>query len=439
MPSAGSAFQASATWTESSSGTPPAAAAASSRSISAERAARRSKRPRCVSCFCAAFGVTLLFSLFALRIPLSPLLVLLRALLVAPCEYRVSRSAEARPKRVFILAPQVHAAGLLPALLQRDRRLDRVAQPGLLQRLRLRDQVLATPGLLPARCVEPRVERFEDPVEPLAERALGLPPGQRAEAPGKVAALRFDFLERRRGRFRTGEPRVDLVAQCGARVGRGFGIDRELGAEFEHRFERARQYGVEPLPLHPARGMRRVALLPLVAQHAHRGGERLDIGSLALLILAGEESLGGLDELLTALVVAPLRPVAHVRKLREVKLELTVEAGGQRRRSGAAGDLLLDLQRLRQPPGVEVLLELAEEAAKLVPLRSGRFLLLPPFLVERRGSRERILVQLLSRALKRARERGGRRVAGKPSRAFVGQPGKPLAECGEVQLRSCSR
>src|SRR5689334_13657643 len=82
----------------------------------------------------AALGFALLIPLLALRIPLGallvllcPLLVLLRALLFTPCEYRVGGRVEARPKRLLVFAPQVHAAGFLPGLLQCDRRLDRVA------------------------------------------------------------------------------------------------------------------------------------------------------------------------------------------------------------------------------------------------------------------------------------------------------------------------
>src|SRR5581483_11096253 len=106
----------------------------------------------------------------------------------------------------------------------------------------------ATPALGAARRIEPLVERLEDLVQPLAQCTLGLRPGTCADAAAEVAALRFDFLERRRSSLRAGEPRLELVAQCGGRLRRGLRLGRALGAKLEHRFERARQDGVESLP-----------------------------------------------------------------------------------------------------------------------------------------------------------------------------------------------
>src|SRR6185503_16968509 len=66
---------------------------------------------------CATLGHPLFVPLLALRVTLRTLLVLLRALLVAPREYRVGGGVEARPQRLLLLAPEV-GAGLPPGLLQ---------------------------------------------------------------------------------------------------------------------------------------------------------------------------------------------------------------------------------------------------------------------------------------------------------------------------------
>src|SRR4029077_3266772 len=144
--------------------------------------------------------------------------------------------------------------------------------------------------------------------------------------------------------------------------------------------------------------------------------------------------LGGLNELDAPLIVAPFRPVAHARELRQLPLELPIKAGGQRRGRSAPGDLLLGLQRLRQPPGAEVLLQLAEEAADLVPVRGGGLpLALSLFL--RRGARRRNLAQFLANTVERACELSGCRVAGKPRRALARQVTELLAKCRSICLR----
>src|SRR6185436_19551799 len=103
---------------------------------------------------------------------------------------------------------------------------------------------------------------------------------------------------------------------------------------------------------------------------------------------------------------------------------------------GAAVDLLLDLERLGQVPGGEVLLELVEQSANFVPVDFRLFL----FLLRRRGwpqrRRRRDLVQLLPRALQGDGERGGRRVTGKPRWALTGEAGELLAEARNVALRA---
>src|SRR6185503_3570590 len=309
----------------------------------------------------------------------------------------------------------------------------------VLQRLGGGDQLFAPPGLGAARAVEARIERPEDLVEALPECALDLRAreGQRTHAPAEIAPPGLDFLERRRRGFRRREPGLDLVAERGARLRRGFLFRRALGAKFQHRPEGARQNGVEALPLRLARGAGQVALLPVVAQRADRRGERLDVR----LFWLGQQRFGGLDQLLATLVVAPLRPVPHLRELREMALELALQPCGQRRRGGAAVDLLLDLERLGQVPRGEVLLELVEQPANFVPVtvpeRPGRFargLLL--FALRCRGRRGRDLVQLLPRALQGDGERGGRRVPGKPRWALAGEAGELLAEARNVALRA---
>ena len=101
--------------------------------------------------------------------------------------------------------------------------------------------------------------------------------------------------------------------------------------------------------------------------------------------------------------------------------------------------MLFDLQRLGKAPGAQMLLEPAEKAANLVPLRRGGFrffLLLLLLLLRCRRGRRRDLVQLLARAFERRGERDGRRMSGKPLRARAGKGGEPLAERGDVRMRA---
>src|SRR5918992_331180 len=111
-------------------------------------------------------------------------------------------------------------------------------------------------------------------------------------------------------------------------------------------------------------------------------------------------------------------------------LELTLQAGRQRRGGDAASDLLLDLLGVGETAGAELLLELAKEPADFGPMS---FLF---FRLRCRRRRRGDPVQLLARTLERAGQRGGRRVAGKPRRALPGEGGEPLAESGDICLRA---
>src|SRR5205085_11360882 len=91
-------------------------------------------------------------------------------------------------------------ARLLPGLLQRDRRGNGFTRRRILQRLGLGNQRLATRDFGAARGVAPLLERSEDLVEALAQRALALRRcgRSRVHAPGGRAARRLELLVRPR-------------------------------------------------------------------------------------------------------------------------------------------------------------------------------------------------------------------------------------------------